>query len=631
MRTNHIIAVGLLSLFTIVSFSGAILMSSYASADTEVIDEVSLTVPVACTMGGVGTDSHNATLNPGTYSGASGSEYESGIGKTTLTVFCNDSNGFSIYAIGYTNDLYEGELHTKLVGQNTHQTIETKAYESGDANSNWSMKITKVDNPVSSDPVTYNPQNMNVVGSFNTWQAIPDTYAKVAEYHSTTTDPSTTDTTLGAKLETTYASYIASTQPADTYTGQVKYTMVHPYDNMAKDGPIVDCPANKICYSPNANDIEGTMGQQPIVNPATSTSATLLASNFSRKGYGFAGWSDRYDYSNNNGAKLYGPNETIFFTAGQYSSVNGGLKLYAIWIPSQGYFQDNAKVAQLCGANGIGGSLITAPTDGTVNLDSVSALTDQRDGETYAIARLADGNCWMTENLRIEAEGTRGATNEALSQGYSKSVKYGNFIGLADAEYSQFSNIASENSIYYSGTKQGAAIVNIGTSDLPAWRIPRYNNSNTKNKATNPTENNNNMYSYGNYYTWHAGIANTILYTNGNHNTTSICPSGWGIPTGDSLSADFNALDLELGGTGEYQGNSESSNRWRKYPNNFIFSGKYSGSMMDDRGYSGFYWSSTVRRELYAAYLQIQPNTLRPGIGVFDKYLGQSIRCIVNH
>lgn len=259
MKTNHIIAVSIFSLLTIVPFSGVALTSSHVSADTEVIDEVSLTVPVACTMGGVGTDSHNATLNPGTYSGASGSEYESGIGKTTLTVFCNDNNGFSVYAIGYTNDLYEGELHTKLVGQNTNQTIETKAYESGDTSSNWSMKIAKVDNPVSGDPITYNPQNMNVVGSFNTWQAIPDAYTKVAEYHSTTTDPSTTDTTLGAKLETTYATYIASTQPADTYTGQVKYTMVHPYNHVDPEPP-----SFKILYTGRA--LSSEPGQE---NPVT--------------------------------------------------------------------------------------------------------------------------------------------------------------------------------------------------------------------------------------------------------------------------------------------------------------------------------------------------------------------------
>ena len=239
----------------------SVLLSSFpVSADSaEVIDTIELTVPIACTLGGVGTTSHNATMSPGTYSAASGNEYEAGIGKTTLTSFCNDANGFSIYAIGFTNNLYEGEPHTKLVGKNTNQTISTKVYASGDATSNWSMKLTKVDNPLSGDLVTYNPTNMTVVNSFNDWHVVPDTYTKVAEYRSSTTDPSTTDTILGAKLETTYAAYIASDQVADMYQGQVKYTLVHPYDRYAPEPP-----SFKVLYTGRA--LSDTPGSE---NPVT--------------------------------------------------------------------------------------------------------------------------------------------------------------------------------------------------------------------------------------------------------------------------------------------------------------------------------------------------------------------------
>ena len=233
-----------LSLLSLTILSGIILSSNIVSAEstsTEVIDQVRLTVPIACTMTGENT-SHTATLDPGTYSGATGSEYENGIGKTTLTAICNDDNGFSIYAIGYTGNQYEGENHTKLVGQSTNGTIATKAYASGDTTSNWSMKLTKITDSAES----YNPQNLTISTGYDTWHAVPDTYTKVAEYHANT-GSSTTDTTLGVKLETTYAAYISSSQPADTYIGQVKYTMVHPYDNMPKDGPIANCPVTKVC------------------------------------------------------------------------------------------------------------------------------------------------------------------------------------------------------------------------------------------------------------------------------------------------------------------------------------------------------------------------------------------------
>lgn len=34
----------------------------------------------------------------------------------------------------------------------------------------------------------------------------------------------------------------------------------------------------------------------------------------------------------------YGPNETIEFTAGQYSGTNNGLSLFAMWVPSAGFY-----------------------------------------------------------------------------------------------------------------------------------------------------------------------------------------------------------------------------------------------------------------------------------------------------
>ena len=74
-------------------------------------------------------DSHTATVNSGTY--------EDDIGTTTLKVICNDNEGFSIYAIGYTGETYGT---TTLVGASTGQTIATGTATSGNT-SNWAMKL----------------------------------------------------------------------------------------------------------------------------------------------------------------------------------------------------------------------------------------------------------------------------------------------------------------------------------------------------------------------------------------------------------------------------------------------------------------------------------------------------------
>ena len=620
----------LISLVAFSLLSSLGLLSNHVFANTEAIDQVYLTVPVACTMSGTGT-THTATLNPGTYSGTSGSEYENGIGKTTLTAICNDNNGFSIYAIGYTGNSYDSENHTKLVGTSIGSVIATKAYASGDTTSNWSMKLTKVIDTSES----YNPQNLTIQsdteGTFSSWHSIPAAYSKVAEYHANT-GSSTTDTTLGAKVETTYAAFIASNQPADTYSGQVKYIMVHPYSNTPKDGPITNCPANKICYSPNANDVEGTMGQQSIT--ASTTSTTLLASNFSRTGYGFAGWSDRYDYSNTNGAKFYGPDETINFGAGQYSTTNGGLRLYAIWLPSVGSLQDSSKVSELCGTGQ--NSLIQASIDGNANLDSVSALTDQRDGQTYAIAKLADGNCWMIENLRLEAEATRGEANKNLAQGYGASTTYGNFIGLADAEYDTFGNTSAANSVYYIGTQSGTAEINIGTNDLPNWRMPRYDNSNTAHRGSNVATHDTNIYGFGNYYSWAAAVASTIYYQYSNNVNTSLCPNGWMLPIGNKTTTygSFGSLSVALGGPNDGSTSDDSTTPTgmtvlkaiRSFPNNYVYSGHFGSSILG-RGSYAMYWSANSANNLSSFYLRIGNNAVKPGTDYIHKILGQAIRC----
>ena len=619
-----IIVLCLLNIVTSIALS-----SNVANADStsSASSTASITVPEACTMTSTTNTPHTATLSPNTYSGASGSEYANGIGKTTLTATCNDDNGFAIYAIGYTGNSYDSENHNKLVGATTGGTIVTKAYASGDTTSNWSMKLTKITDPNES----YNPQNLTIEsdaeGSFDTWHSIPATYTKVAQYHANT-GSSTTDTTLGVKLETTYAAYISSSQPADTYIGQVKYTMVHPYTETPLQPQTT--ASGKICYYPNGSNVDGTMGCQNV-----SSSITLLASNFSRTGYGFAGWSNKFDYAANptqEGIKFYGPQETITLNTADYTGEGKGLSLYAVWIKSQGNLQDSTKVSDICTR------LAPAPTDGTANLSSVSAFTDQRDNNTYAIAKLADNNCWMIENLRLENTGTDNA-NGSLAQGYG-----GQFAGLAEPEVAWANNITTANSLY--STDGSDNTINIGTSNA-SYRFPRYNHDNTNSRASTPTANTVAMYSYGNYYTWAAAIADTTAYSTNNQSVTgtSICPSGWHLPKGGSsanaTNSDFWQLGLSIMGAAPSNNSQYTSSEtntagktataaFRSYPNNFVYSGGvYSGSV-NIRGSYGYYWSSTAYSSDFAYYLSLYSSSVAPGTNHNYKYYGRSVRCVVS-
>ena len=82
----YILASIFLTSFTSLSFLS--LTSNGAFADESVTDDVSITVPIACTMSGTGMNSHNADISNGTYT--------PDIGSTTLHAFCNDNNGFSV-------------------------------------------------------------------------------------------------------------------------------------------------------------------------------------------------------------------------------------------------------------------------------------------------------------------------------------------------------------------------------------------------------------------------------------------------------------------------------------------------------------------------------------------------------
>ena len=389
------------------------------------------------------------------------------------------------------------------------------------------------------------------------------------------------------------------------------------------------CPPNYICYKANGSNVVGTMGKQSISSSATS--ATLLASNFSRTGYGFAGWSDSMYPATDSSAHLYGPQEDITFTAGQYSGANGGLILYAVWVVSAGNMQTQA--SSVCS------SLTTAPTNGTATLSSVSALTDERDSQTYAIAKLADGNCWMIENLRLENTASHN-TDGSLAQGYNSS-----FIGLADPEFTNFSDSTTANSLYSTDGSTDATI----SGSYQGYRFPRYNNTNTSARATTPTANTGAMYSYGNYYTWHAAIADTTHYNTNNQSVTntSLCPAGWHLPKGGNKSNETNnefwALVVDGINEGTKPANYDSStypyytgtaeagpvaDKLRAFPNNFLYSGYFYTSSANNRGSYGYYWSSTASNSSSSYYLRLYSSRVVPGSDNDGKYIGYSIRCV---
>ena len=202
-----------LSMLAVTLIAGYFLSHIPLGANAVTTSDVSLRVKDTCTMDGNVTTDDSNMLN--------GQERE-GFHVLSLTTYCNDNAGFSIYAVGYSGDL---EGSTDLTGATTGLTISTADWADRNTGDNatksiYSLKIEK-------DNTSYLPGNISILNGFTNYLAVPSTNTKVASYSSNT------DTTTGSTINANYAVKVANLQAADTYTGKVKYTMVHPSSNTA--------------------------------------------------------------------------------------------------------------------------------------------------------------------------------------------------------------------------------------------------------------------------------------------------------------------------------------------------------------------------------------------------------------
>ena len=99
---------------------------------------------------------------------------------------------------------------------------------------------------------------------------------------------------------------------------------------------------------------------------------------------------------------------------------------------------------------------------------------------------------------------------------------------------------------------------------------------------------------------------------------------------GDSIEPNQNAAN----GYGYYDDTPTNANGdtatkvFRKYPNNYLYSGGVNGGSVYVRGSYGNFWSSTADYNNYAYYLLLRSSNVYPGTGNFNKYSGWAVRCL---
>ena len=197
----------------LVIISALALSLSHSSATTSSTDDITLTLDVACTVSSEVTSPHSVSdMHVG--------QYKSDIGNTDISVFCNDNNGYSVYAVGSSNNI---DGNTDLVSNiSDSYNIHTGTNITG--NSAWAMKLTA---GTGSSTQTTPP---TIINGFDNYSTIPNVYTQVAKRSSGTSTETNTKVS-GSYFSTTYQIYATSIQPAGIYSGKVRYAIVHPNTN----------------------------------------------------------------------------------------------------------------------------------------------------------------------------------------------------------------------------------------------------------------------------------------------------------------------------------------------------------------------------------------------------------------
>ena len=556
---NLMLGVSLASLFVTIA-SGMILTSSASLALTQ---EKSARIEVrnACSMESEVSNAHTATVSAGSY--------KDNIGTTVVSVVCNDNAGFAVYAIGFTNDTDGTTTMNGLQGG----TIATGLAKQGNTSS-WSMKLSTYDNDA------YAP---TIENDYDDYNVVPDDYTMVASY------PAAATSTNPSSFKTSYAAYVSIGQAVDTYTGQVKYVLVHPSNGEAPEKkdpepyPVDPCIANPDC--------DATSG-------VTIQRAYEMAYTAAHKGM--------YEEIT--------PDSNTF----QYIDSWNGVQ-----------YQGNGRDVRF---------LIQDMTPSICNtatvIGSTALVLDIRDQTSYRIVKAADGRCWMQDNLALDVVANKNNLDPQNTNASQDAIN--NYI---TTKTSAIEAGWSTEAVSYGRTWQ---------NDMPSqpfvnatYKTEVYQDSSDPLKDLARTE----EWKTGVYYNLCAASVGTYCYE-WNHDVDKnpnsaididqdVCPAGWRIPTSGPPNtmddgAEFFNLVVAIGSITEDDEipYAKAYRRAMKIP--LVGDITYYADPPQRIGLGGgFFWSSTYHDENspYSSWVNADTSNTPYTTG-FGRGMAVSIRCI---
>ena len=284
----------------------------------------------------------------------------------------------------------------------------------------------------------------------------------------------------------------------------------------------------------------------------------------------------------------------------------------------------------------------------SVTMDSPSntaRLKDERDGKYYWVAKLADGNCWMTQNLELDLSTNTPLTSELSDVTSSWTPTNSTYTSAQNGGTSSYNVVQSWNLGKYvwktpdsTGNCSGSGVYDFSNSKCQSyWQDVSTWTPMTEYRTDGVTYDSNSQtydahYLAGNYYSWEAATAGTgHNYTSsGSQAPDSICPKGFELPlshtNNNNVSGSFYNLLNQYGFT---DSTGSGINSITRAPLFFARSGFVypDGPWLNGAGYYGYYWSSVARSSSDAHLLYFYSSHVYPSR--FDyRYYGQSVRCV---
>ena len=263
------------------------------------------------------------------------------------------------------------------------------------------------------------------------------------------------------------------------------------------------------------------------------------------------------------------------------------------------------------------------PANGLTNENGLAAKTDLPDGTTWATGAKTAENPYPA--TATEPEGT--ITNNTDNAGtFSWDLGY-----YVKSDPDGYSNYCENVKTLSNANCASKGWVNVGDdSGYTALTEEQTDSASSSNPTYEVTVVNEDAKTYdahylvGNYYQWNAATAGTGGESVASDAAGSICPKGWALPTSGSSSRQY----AQLTSAYDISDNQAGSTAITQAPLYFSPVGYvYSGSL-SSAGEYGDYWPSSAESDSYAYLLYFFSGHVDPSNSFGDRYMGQPIRCL---